>query len=282
MSAKALKLLTNTYTLDDTPLGYGAFGIIYRASTADGAEVALKCVRSDYWLPIEYEHLALLNHPHIIKVIEVCPKNDITYLVMEYMAGGDLYEHMANRGVLPEPLARLYFSQLLQGLKYAHDHGIFHQDLKPENLLLNATHTTLKIADWGLSVRDLYYSSTFSPSKKCQLIHMTPEILKEYEVDSRAYDIWSCGLILHFMITGDYPFNNLDGSLNRAKIIRCEYYDPPGVSIELLDLFSRIFCWEESRISLEGILAHSWMQRSKSRTRFGFKESKSHLRNCLT
>jgi serine/threonine protein kinase len=101
----------------------------------------------------EIEILRLLDHPNIIKLIEVFEDETHVHLVLEYLNGGELFEHIARVGTFLETDAINLMKCLLSALSYAHSLGIIHRDLKPENLILTdrSTHSIIKIADFGLA-----------------------------------------------------------------------------------------------------------------------------------
>jgi len=77
-------------------------------------------------------------------------KKDVGYIVFELESGGELFDYVLETGAFPEPIARYYFKQLIDGLQYCHERGVAHRDLKPENILFDSDFN-LKIADFGLS-----------------------------------------------------------------------------------------------------------------------------------
>jgi serine/threonine protein kinase len=105
------------------------------------------------YLVKEIEILRLLDHPNIIKLIEVYEDETHVHLVLEYLNGGELFEHISRVGTFLEADAINLIKCLLSALSYAHSLGIIHRDLKPENLIManKSTHSAIKIADFGLA-----------------------------------------------------------------------------------------------------------------------------------
>lgn len=121
-----------------------------------------------------------------------------SYLVMEYVPGGELFDYLMQRKVLSEDESCRFFQQLIAGLDYCHRHYICHRDLKPENLLLDKGNK-LKIADFGMAsiVRptDLQETSCGSPH------FAAPEVIEGVKYDGRVADVWSAGVILYALLT---------------------------------------------------------------------------------
>ncbi len=98
----------------------------------------------------EIKVLQHLRHPHLIKVYDAFETDNKVYVVMEYAAGGELFDLIATRGRMREDKARTIFQQLTSCLEYCHNHSITHRDLKPENILFD-DQEQIKVADFGLS-----------------------------------------------------------------------------------------------------------------------------------
>ena len=107
---------------------------------------------------VEVRAIQSVEHPNVIKIIE-CGEDDyikptitkrVNYIIVQHAAGGELFDFISDTGRFPEPLARYYFRQFMDGLKNVHDKGLAHRDLKPENILLDHNFD-LKIADFGFA-----------------------------------------------------------------------------------------------------------------------------------
>ncbi|MQL68863.1 hypothetical protein Taro_001158 [Colocasia esculenta] len=130
------------------------------------------------------------------------------YIVLEFVEGGELFDKIAKHGKLREDEARGYFQQLINAVDYCHSRGVYHRDLKLENLLLDS-YGVLKVSDFGLSA--------FSPQlHEDGLLHtacgtpnyVAPEVLTDKGYDGAKADIWSCGVILFVLMAGFLPFDN--------------------------------------------------------------------------
>lgn len=112
----------------------------------------IKSLRMDFKIKREITNMKLFRHPHIIKLYEVIETATDIFMIMEYVSGGEIFEHIVKHGRLEEAKARHFFQQIISGVEYCHAHMVVHRDLKPENLLLRAKgEDFIKIADFGLS-----------------------------------------------------------------------------------------------------------------------------------
>lgn len=141
-----------------------------------------------------------LSHENIIKFHDHYEDYTKTYYVFELVEGGDLLEHVLNKGHLSEPEAKLIFKQLLRVLRYLHRNNILHRDLKPENILLRfdvlGNVKQIKLIDFGFAT---FFSKDDLPCLSCgTLNYAAPEVLVGEEYDESS-DLFSCGVILYFM-----------------------------------------------------------------------------------
>jgi len=194
------------YVLKET-LGSGASGKVKLAeNTRTGEKVAIKIVKKSQIeqkpeaaskIRREIALMRLLNHPNILKLIDVCESKRHLYIIIEIAPNGELFDFLLDRGNLDPDLATKMFRQIVFGLEYLHANGICHRDLKPENILLDA-HDNVKIADFGFAkwMRDNKVATS------CGSPHYTaPEIIIGLPYDGRCADIWSCGVIFYTLLT---------------------------------------------------------------------------------
>ena len=196
-------------------IGQGGIGRVYRAQQPHlNRTVALKVLSAEKsgdpeWLERfnrEARALARLSHPHIVQVYDFGEK-PVPYLLMEHVEGVNLREAMQHGG-LTACEALTIVPKLCDALHYAHEHGVLHRDIKPENILID-TEGRVKLVDFGLAkLRDeglLPFTLTQSGAKLGTIAYMAPEqIEKPSEVDHRA-DIYSLGVVLYEMLTGELP-----------------------------------------------------------------------------
>src|SRR6187402_891099 len=127
-----------------------------------------------------------------------------SYLVLEYVDNGELFEHITAKGRLDEEEAVKYFRQILSAVGYCHSFKICHRDLKPENILLTK-NLDIKIADFGMAA--LHQSPDHKLKTSCGSPHYAaPELIKGSTYRGNGVDIWSMGVILYAMLSGELPF----------------------------------------------------------------------------
>lgn len=140
-------------------IGSGAFGTVNIAEDRKtGEKVAVKCIsksriqKSNMGPQVKKEITTMkkLNHPNIVRIQEVLMSNSHLYLVLEYAGGGELFTKIAQQGKLSENVAKRYFGQIMDAVKFCHNLYVCHRDIKPENILLDADDN-VKIADFGFA-----------------------------------------------------------------------------------------------------------------------------------
>nr|KAJ0197624.1 hypothetical protein LSAT_V11C700372250 [Lactuca sativa] len=192
-------------------------------------------------------------------------------IVMEYAAGGELFDRICNAGRFSEDEARYFFQQLISGVHYCHFMQICHRDLKLENTLLDGSPAPrLKICDFGYSKSSLLHSRP--KSTVGTPAYIAPEVLSRREYDGKLADVWSCGVTLYVMLVGAYPFEDQEDPKNFRKTIQrimaVQYKIPDYVHIsqDCRHLLSRIFVAGASRrISLKEIKSHPWFLKNLPR-----------------
>ncbi|KAB2043287.1 hypothetical protein ERO13_D01G005900v2 [Gossypium hirsutum] len=205
-----------------------------------------------------------LRHPNIIRFKEVILTPTHLAIVMEYAAGGELFERICNAGRFSEDEARFFFQQLISGVSYCHSMQVCHRDLKLENTLLDGSPAPrLKICDFGYSKSSLLHSQP--KSTVGTPAYIAPEVLLKKEYDGKVADVWSCGVTIYVMLVGAYPFEDPEDPRNFHKtihrIIHVQYSIPDYVhiSLECRHLISRIFVADPAkRISIPEIKNHEW------------------------
>lgn len=197
-------------------IGVGGMGAVYRARQPKlDRPVALKIMSSRFAkqpafaerFAREARLLARLNHPHIVSVYDFGEVNGFCYLVMEFVDGINLREAIS-AGRLPAEEVLQIVQQVCEALQFAHDQGVVHRDIKPENILLDQ-RGRVKIADFGLAKLNADPQTPVSLTGTQQILgtfnYMAPEQLeKPGSVDHRA-DIYSLGVVLYELLTGELP-----------------------------------------------------------------------------
>ncbi|KAL5181724.1 Serine/threonine-protein kinase SRK2A [Glycine soja] len=286
-------------------LGSGNFGVARLAKDKETGElVAIKYIergkKIDANVQREIVNHRSLRHPNIIRFKEVrlcfcvtlnafcirllplaliCQLKSYrvfltpTHLaiVLEYAAGGELFERICNAGRLSEDEARFFFQQLISGVSYCHSMQICHRDLKLENTLLDGNPAPrLKICDFGFSKSALLHSQP--KSTVGTPAYIAPEVLSRKEYDGKVADVWSCGVTLYVMLVGAYPFEdpedpkNFRKSIGRIMSVQYAIPDYVRVSKECRHLISCIFVANPAkRISISEIKQHLWFRKNLPR-----------------
>ena len=247
-------------------LGVGATGKVKLGThRVTGLQVAIKIISKETLeakpgmrkkMEREIAVLRLVNHPNVMKLFDVYETSRYLFLVLEYVQGGELFDHLVRKGRLLPDEALRFFQQIIHGVEYCHKHMVCHRDLKPENLLLDE-NGNVKLADFGMASimksNSLLETSCGSPHYAC------PEVVTGQPYSGEAADIWSVGVILYALLTGRLPFddNNIRRLLKKVRAGR--YLIPNWVSADIKDLISRMLTVDpERRISIAQIKAHPW------------------------
>jgi serine/threonine protein kinase len=214
-------------------LGEGGMGVVYKAQdTKLDRFVALKFL-PPHLLGSEEEKTrfiheakaaAALNHNNICTVYEIDEFHGQTFIAMEYIEGQSLKDKI-NKGPFKIEEASDIAIQISEGLKKAHDQGIIHRDMKSANILIS-NDGVAKIVDFGLAKLSGRTQITKSGSTLGTAAYMSPEQTKGQEVDHRS-DIWSLGVVLYEMITGQLPFK---GDYEQAVIYAIQSENPEPIT----------------------------------------------------
>jgi hypothetical protein len=210
-------------------IGVGGMGAVYKARQLKlDRVVALKILPAEWGrdpafaerFGREARALARLNHPHIVNVHDFGEAAGHFFLLMEYVDGVNLRQLLLT-GPLQPQLALQVIPQICDALQYAHEEGVVHRDVKPENVLLDR-RGRVKIADFGLAklVGPAHVSFTLTGTHQVMgtLDYMAPEQrLRPQEVDHRA-DIYSLGVLFYEMLTGELPLGRFESPSRRAGV----------------------------------------------------------------
>ncbi|ULU05838.1 hypothetical protein L3Y34_018042 [Caenorhabditis briggsae] len=299
------------YKLTDEHLGSGAYGSVTTCkSIKSGQEFAVKIVDKQGETHSRKRILREVNifktckgHPNIVQLLDWFEDDTNFYLVMEKMRGGPLLQHILQRGYFTEEEARRVTKDIASALKFMHDRGIAHRDVKPENVLCtDPNHVSpVKLCDLDLASQrrpqhDRHPLSQVasepdlaSPVGSAEF--MAPEVVDAYVGDALKYDkkcdTWSLGVILYIMLAGYAPFQGQcdDSDCGWSEGKPCEdcqqdlfhriqdgYYEFPEeewgmISDEAKDLVSKLLKRDPiDRFNADQILAHRWLQQSAAST----------------
>lgn len=197
-------------------LGQGAMGIVYQAKDPlIDRIVAIKTInlglaqegKDEYEGRFYQEAKAAgrLNHPNIVTIYDVGKSGEIAYIAMEFLQGRELRDIMNDAGLLPVDHVLDIVAQVASGLAYAHEHEIVHRDVKPSNIMV-IRDGHVKITDFGIARMASSAVRTQTGMVLGSPKYMSPEQVMGKEIDQRS-DIFSLGVMLYEMLTGQAPFN---------------------------------------------------------------------------
>lgn len=206
------KRLDGRYLIEEV-IGVGGMAVVYKATEiTENRTVAVKILKDEYAdnedfvrrFINEAKAISVLNHINIVKVYDASVSDTVKYMVMEYIDGITLKEYIANHGSLRWKEAVFFAVQILRALQHAHDKGIVHRDVKPQNIML-LSDGTVKVADFGIA-RFARSSQQTVTNKAIGSVHyISPEQARGEVTDEKA-DIYSVGVIMYEMLTGELPF----------------------------------------------------------------------------
>jgi serine/threonine protein kinase len=279
------------FTLGRT-LGSGFSAKVKLGTAQDGTEYALKIFRLDNpqfnekafkLLKEEVEATNQLDHRHVVKYFEFKENAtmhkssgqqvQVAYIAQEMIAGGELFDYVANSGPFSEEICKYFFKQILQGVHYIHSKGFSHRDLKPENILLDKMYD-VKIVDFGfacpLEGRD---GSGTNRSQIGTPGYMAPEILAKQPYQGQVVDLFALGVILFILYSGHPPFSMANEEDNYYKLLATNRSDlfwkahsnpqrkPEGFySEEFKDLITCMLQFHpHQRLCVADIIGHPWL-----------------------
>ncbi|KAH3759185.1 Cytokinesis protein sepH [Pelomyxa schiedti] len=242
------------------PLGRGASATVFRAIDTRGQVVAVKKFKKLYVesnqadIQHEVDLMKTLDHPNIIHVIGMCQLDRHVYLFLEYAENGTLLNFVEEFRKLPENIAAIFIKQVVLALKYLHEMGVVHRDIKASNCLVQ--HGTVKVADFGISraLQDQKDNLAAAGSP----YWMAPEVIQGSS--TAASDIWSLGITTIELLEGVPPFHEYNNMQALFKIIQSDIPVPSSASGELQDFLSKCLQKDPAdRPCASALLAHSWL-----------------------
>ena len=213
----------------------------------------------------EIELLKNLDHPNIVKIFEYFISDDSYYLITEYCPGGSLLNLKNKIQTFTEESAAYIMYQVFRGVNYCHENKIIHRDLKPENIVvvgennLDKSLYDIKIIDFGTA--KIFKNNVVEKQIAGSPNYIAPEVLsKKY---NEKCDIWSCGVILYFLVVGSLPFKGKTNEETLKKINEAKYTFPPKFKQESSPEIKNLIdaCLEKDpakRISAKDALNHPW------------------------
>ncbi|PAA59603.1 hypothetical protein BOX15_Mlig001032g1, partial [Macrostomum lignano] len=276
--------LADKYVLSKQ-LGEGGFGAVYLAyeiGTCEPCAIKILSKRDLFYLgnvsevdraiqTQEVKNLMTIQHPNIIRVMEFINETEEAFIVLEYMAGGDLYDKISECKTLSEAQAKHIGYQLADAILHLHENNITHRDIKPENVLLvdkNADMPTVKLTDFGLS--KLLHRGTVLRTVCGTPGYTAPEIdlLEDEQSYTNKCDVWSLGALLFTCLFGRSYDRDADAELLALRAAAStELPDSPSdeaspsiaVSPSVASLLlAMLEPLPERRLGMADVVAHDW------------------------
>ncbi len=207
------KRLDGRYEIKEI-IGIGGMAVVYKAyDTIDDREVAVKILKDEFLANEEFRRrfkneskaIAVMSHPNIVKVFDVSLGDRLQYIVMEHIDGITLKEYIERQKVIRWRDALHFVTQMLKALQHAHDKGIVHRDIKPQNIML-LQDGTIKVTDFGIARFSRSEHRTITDKAIGSVHYISPEQARGEITDEKS-DIYSVGVLLYEMLTGRLPFD---------------------------------------------------------------------------
>ena len=208
------KKLDGRYEIQEI-IGIGGMAIVYKAyDSIDDRVVAVKILKEEFLSNEDFRRrfknesraIAVLSHPNIVKVYDVSFGDKLQYIVMEFIDGITLKEYIDQQQVLTWKEAVHFTVQILRALEHAHEKGIVHRDIKPQNIMM-LEDGTIKVTDFGIARFANSETRTITDKAIGSVHYISPEQARGAETDAKS-DIYSVGVMLFEMLTGSLPFES--------------------------------------------------------------------------
>jgi beta-lactam-binding protein with PASTA domain/tRNA A-37 threonylcarbamoyl transferase component Bud32 len=227
------KVLNNRYKIIEL-IGRGGMAYVYKAQDLKlNRYVAVKILREEYTeneqfikkFDRESQAAAGLSDPNIVSVYDVGVDGDVYFIVMEYVDGITLKQYLTQKGRLDYEEATNFIIDIAEALKCAHEHGIIHRDIKPQNIMLTSDLTP-KVTDFGIARAITSATITMTNQTMGSVHYISPEQARGGYVDARS-DLYSLGIMYYELLTGELPFDD-DNSVSIAIKHIQEDITPPN------------------------------------------------------
>ncbi len=196
-------------------IGVGGMAVVYKAyDNIDDRIVAVKILKEEFLANEEFRRrfkneskaIAVLSHPNIVKVFDVSFGDRLQYIVMEHVEGITLKEYIEQQQVINCKEVVHFTTQILRALQHAHDKGIVHRDIKPQNIIL-LQNGNIKVTDFGIARFSRSETRTMTESAIGSVHYVSPEQARGETTDEKT-DIYSVGVLMYEMLTGQLPFQS--------------------------------------------------------------------------
>ncbi|CAE7556573.1 CPK2 [Symbiodinium sp. CCMP2456] len=284
--------ISRRYDIDKNEIGSGGYGKVFvaRDRTMRDRMVAIKKViifedaKKKAFLQ-EAQIMKDLDHPNICKLLETYEQGRFMFFVMEYCEGREVFDRIMEQGLIQESTTAEIVRQAASALLYAHNRGIAHRDMKPENICFcskDVTNNHVKLIDWGLG---FYFGQGRMNSAVGSLTYAAPEVLeaKEKQGYTAACDLWSLGVVTYVMLCGKPPFwGNYNEQLRRMKRETFPMSDATWqqISRPAKDLIRGLLRADpKQRMKLEDVLRNPWLRLQESQSAMDNKIASQVLTN---
>ena len=237
----------------DRPIARGGMATVYRCVDRRlGREVAAKVMHEQYVhdevfrerFRREARAMAQLSHPNLVNVYDFSASGDEVFLVMELITGGTLRELLAERGPMPPHAAAAVMRGMLTGLAVAHEKGMVHRDIKPDNVLIDAS-SRVKLSDFGL-VRATAETTQSTDQIVGTVAYLSPEQVNGSPTTA-ASDVYSAGIVLFELLTGQTPFDGDTPLAHAYARLRSDAPAPSTLIAGVPKLFDELVATATSR-----------------------------------
>ena len=270
-------------------LGSGSFSVVHEAvDTRTNEKYAVKIVSRlifkkrevlDHF-EMEIRVLHQMRHPNIVQFVDILHDDSNIYVVMELCPNGDLFNYIIDHKFLSEQESKFLFKQVTLGLNYIHSIGGMHRDMKPENVLLDETGAC-KISDFGFARYAPFNTGKFGEEEEDEAdqnsknderslglvttpcgtaSYASPECISGKPYDGQKSDMWSMGVILFAMLTGQLPWSSKEHAQLLQQIKNADFKIPTYLSDDAKDLISHLIILDpDKRLTTTDVLNHKWL-----------------------
>jgi 5'-AMP-activated protein kinase catalytic alpha subunit len=248
-------------------LGRGSYAIVLHAiDTETNRPYAVKIISKQFLIDhnevTHFEHevtiFSSLDHPRVVKFYKLLHDDQLIYLVIEYCELGTMETAILKQQGCGEFHAAHFVQQVLQGIHYLHFRGIAHRDLKPQNILVDHGFN-LKLADFGFAIN---VDSGLRSTRCGSPVFAAPEVIAGQTYDPKCADMWSLGVIVFLLATGNLPWENVTNAATLFFDIQtAKYHIPENLSKNFANFIGGLMQPQPKlRFTAEQALCHPWVQ----------------------